>query len=320
MLNKLINKLEHAKGQSEYVICVVVDIRGFSSFCNTRQAPDIGTFIAKFYIAILRKYFSNAAYAKPTGDGLLMLFRFTEQDLQKVAERIVTSCLKAIKEYPSLLLNDPMITFEMPGQIGFGIARGTAFCLYSGREVIDYSGPVLNLATRLNDFARPNGIVIDGAFKIEQLLSKETQLNFVRNDKVYIRGIAESAPTVICHSKGVILSPEVSIPIHIDEWKEFSQKLTYAQIKKLVGSNYNVVLPSAPASQNKIKAALVYSHPDLENHILTKALDIHAFTNDARGPRVTFEGSAIVQKLKDQKLTTKSIVAISIQYVPKVKN
>lgn len=319
MLKKLISKLEQSRGQSEYVIAVVVDIRGFSSFSTTHQAPDVGTFIAKFYTALLKRYFSKAVYVKPTGDGLLIIFPFTENTLNSDSEEIVSNCIKAVHEYPQLLTEDPMITFPMPGEIGIGIARGTAFSLFSGKEIIDYSGPVLNLATRLNDFARPKGVVVDGAFKLEKTISDDLRAQFVKNEKVYIRGIAESNPTSIWHSKDVILNGEVSIPITTENWEKFEKMLAYADIKKLKVDNYYLTLPKVPQSQGKIKVALSYKSPDLANHLRSKALKIVEYENDANGPKVTISAKDMQDKLKDQKLKSSDVITITIQFVAKLR-
>ena len=68
-------------------------------------------------------------------------------------------------DFPTMFTDDPMINFATPTNLGFGIARGTACCLFSGKRILDYSGQLLNLAARLNDLARPKGLVIDGAYQ-----------------------------------------------------------------------------------------------------------------------------------------------------------
>ncbi|HEY8767838.1 MAG TPA: hypothetical protein VIP09_11350 [Dehalococcoidia bacterium] len=59
-------------------------------------------------------------------------------------------------------------------------------------KILDYSGQLINLATRLQDLARPKGIVLDGAFGAN-LLSRELQDIFVPS-QAFVRGIAETQP------------------------------------------------------------------------------------------------------------------------------
>ena len=164
MLRTLKKKLVSAEGRSEFVIAVVCDIRGFSSFSLSHESPDIAMFIKRFYMKLLTDYFDKAIFAKPTGDGLLVIFRYSETTLAQVSENVITKCFAAEAGYREMFQNDPMINFSPPGDLGFGIVRGTACCLHSGSTIIDYSGHLLNLASRLNDLARPQGIVIDGAY------------------------------------------------------------------------------------------------------------------------------------------------------------
>lgn len=76
MLEEMIRKFRDAEGRSEFVIAVVCDIRNFSGFSVGRRAPEIAMFIRKFYEKLLSVYFTDAVFAKPTGDGLLMAFRY----------------------------------------------------------------------------------------------------------------------------------------------------------------------------------------------------------------------------------------------------
>ncbi|HEX3254081.1 MAG TPA: hypothetical protein VHS05_31890 [Pyrinomonadaceae bacterium] len=141
---------------------------------------------------MINQYFKSANFVKPTGDGLLMTFPYTETNLLEVSETVINACITCLNEFPTICKNDPMINFETPTAIGFGIARGTACCLYSGEETLDYSGHLLNLASRLNDLARPSGIVIDGGF-LESVIPGTSRALF-EDQEVYVRSIAEEAP------------------------------------------------------------------------------------------------------------------------------
>jgi class 3 adenylate cyclase len=182
-------QLISAEGRSEFVIVVVADIRGFSALSTVNESPNIAMFIKRFYLQLINHYFSNATFVKPTGDGLLMTFRYTENNLVEAAEAVLTSCVQLLQEFPTICSDDPMINFAVPQSIGFGVARGTACCLHSGDEILDYSGHLLNLAARLNDLARPSGIVVDGQF-LQAVIPESLRENF-KDEQVFVRSIAE---------------------------------------------------------------------------------------------------------------------------------
>jgi class 3 adenylate cyclase len=128
----LLQALPNAEGRSEFVIVVVADVRGFSESSRQHESPDIAMYIKRLYQQMMTKYFSSAKFVKPTGDGLLMTFPYSETNLHAVAKSVVESCVQCLLEFSSICQGDPMINFEVPQAMGFGIARGTACCLHSG--------------------------------------------------------------------------------------------------------------------------------------------------------------------------------------------
>src|SRR5437763_10988092 len=109
--------LVDAQGRSEFVIVVVADIRGFSAFSTTNESPNIAMFIKRFYLQLINKYFKEANFVKPTGDGLLMTFRYNEHNLLEVAEKVIGSCLGCLHDFSTICNNDPMINFPVPKTI-----------------------------------------------------------------------------------------------------------------------------------------------------------------------------------------------------------
>src|SRR5437870_1245910 len=114
MKQTLADSLVNAQGRSEFIIVVVADIRGFSAFSTINESPNIAMFIKRFYLQLINKYFKSANFVKPTGDGLLMTFSYSETDLLKVSETVVSSCLACLNDFPSICSNDPMINFPVP--------------------------------------------------------------------------------------------------------------------------------------------------------------------------------------------------------------
>jgi class 3 adenylate cyclase len=319
MLNRLITKFEQADGRSEFVIAVVVDIRNFSTFSRNHEAPDIAMFIKKFYSTLLKNYFTEAVYAKPTGDGLMMLFKYSEKTLAKVSEHVISNCLEAVNDFPKMLADDPMLNYQIPERIGFGVARGTAFCLYAGREIIDYSGQVLNLASRLNDLARPKGVVIDGAY-LNDAIPENLRSQFQEEDCVYIRGIYESTPTKIFHSKSVTIDSSVKHPIAEVEWKKVEHTIKYGDLKKITFNNYLLTLHSEALSPNEIKAQVKWPIKKPKDHSKFAPLGKVKYRCDANGPQVELSVEEIRQTLNGETLAGTAVIIFEIQYVPKEKN
>ena len=106
--------LENATGVSEFVIAINLDIRGFSSFSKEVESPDAAIFIKKVYRKLIDDYFPNASFFKPTGDGLLIILPYTENNLQDILRNTINSCFKALTNFGSFCANDPMINFNVP--------------------------------------------------------------------------------------------------------------------------------------------------------------------------------------------------------------
>src|SRR5881396_1621789 len=102
MSDSFAKALVNAQGRSEFVIVVVADIRGFSAFSTINESPNIAMFIKRFYLQLINKYFKDANFVKPTGDGLLMTFPYSEQDLLKVSEKVIRACLACLNDFPTL--------------------------------------------------------------------------------------------------------------------------------------------------------------------------------------------------------------------------
>ncbi|MCE5180245.1 MAG: hypothetical protein LLG15_00440 [Betaproteobacteria bacterium] len=316
MLDDLINKFRDAEGRSEFVIIVVCDIRNFSGFSTEREAPEMAIFISKFYEKLLSDYFTDAVFAKPTGDGLIMAFKHksNQADLLIVAESVLNKCLKAVADYPAMLTNDLMINFPLPPKIGFGVARGTAFCLFAGEEIIDYSGQILNLASRLNDLAKPSGIVIDEAFLAGAIPEKIRKL--FRTESVYIRGIAEDSPRMIFCSKDVIIPESSKHPLNSYKWEKTEIKTTYLKVKNVVGS-YTISLPAEPLTKDKCKIKMSWASVINPGHTSSIEVTPYTLANDAEGFSVIFDLGATKKEIEKEKLADDSVITFSVHYVAK---
>ena len=231
MHRKFREALKSAVGVSEFIVAVVVDIRGFSAFSTAHESPDTAMYIKRVYASLINDYFANASFFKPTGDGLLVTIPFTEGTLKKVAQDTVRNCLRCVREFPNICKDDPMVNFDTPQNIGIGIARGTACCLKSGRQTLDYSGQLLNLTSRLMDLARPAGLVLDDSLGVD-LLGKRLGDKF-EQEEVYLRGIAEFTPRRIWYQTGKVEIGLSAKQPPLENWEEETITRTLREWKKL---------------------------------------------------------------------------------------
>lgn len=316
-MHRTIRKLlDDATGVSEFIIALNVDIRGFSSFSKEIESPDAAMFIKRVYISIIDNYFADASFFKPTGDGLLITVPYDEKELKPIARRTISSCGKLLSDFGSLTTNDPMINFEVPRRIGIGISRGTACRLTAKGKTIDYSGRVLNLASRLMDLARPSGIVFDRDFGIELLTDSQTKT--FANEAVYLKGIAEREPVEIWYLKGQTqISPLSKQPIDAPRWHVDKYTLSLRRIRESSARfRYNLATEPLDPSQIRVKV----THPAaLRGRKVSGRATYFDFPNfeyefDAGKAGVTLQFNALVKRLEGNGVKSSWEVTLEIMY------
>lgn len=312
--------LEKATGFSEFVVAINVDIRGFSPFSKTVESPEVAMFIKRVYMKLIDEYFSTASFFKPTGDGLLIIIPYTEENLDKVVNKTIMTCLHVLIDFGSFCVKDPMINFEVPRKVGIGLSRGSACRLISGDKILDYSGKVLNLASRLMDLARPRGIVFDANFGIELL--PDELIDLFAKESVYIKGIAEREPIDIYYTKDYTrISSLNKQPIEEIKWKRVGDTKTLKQIRDLE-SIFIYDLSSKPVDPDQIKVKIAHQAVardgrKLEGMISTFDFDNFEYYLDAGKPKVDIEFDALAKRLEEKGVKDRWDVNIEIVYPEK---
>lgn len=272
-------------------------------------------FIKRFYSTLLDHYFMRAIFAKPTGDGLLLIFRYTENDLHAVSDYVISTCIQVIKDFPTMFRNDPMINFSTPSAVGFGISRGPSCCLFSGRTILDYSGQLLNLAARLNDLARPQGIVIAGSY-LRDVIPENLRTRF-RMEQVYLRGISEDTPIEVFCSKAEVVLPGYALnPISMHDWQMVTKEFTVAELQKMVGT-FTIDIPSEPISRDKTKMEIRWENTKLPGYTRSMLYDSYEYFKDATGHHLQFELDPAKASFAAEKLKKNAELCFQFQYVPK---
>jgi class 3 adenylate cyclase len=242
-------RLDKARGVSEFPIVLNVDIREFTKW--TGDSAESGLFIKKTYIRLIDDYLQGASFYKATGDGLLVVFPVDENEPKLAVRATVNLALKIVRDFPKLTKGDPMINFPTPSAVGIGLARGPASRLVSGRKTLDYSGSTLNLASRLMDVARPQGVVLDGSFGHE-LLTPSVASKF-DSERVYIAGIAPKIGTTIHYSaEWTEISPALKSPLEGTKWGRGLVKGTRKDLMEIPDA-YLMPLDSVPIDSSSIR-------------------------------------------------------------------
>jgi class 3 adenylate cyclase len=222
--------LASAEGQSQKVVAVFIDVRGFSSW--TAESTEVADYLKSAYNRILTKHFDDAGFFKLTGDGMMLIYPFNDvSTLQSTLRATIEKSIELVKAFPTLTKDDRMINFQVPTRLGVGLARGSATVLASDGKTLDYTGRTLNLAARLMDLARPFGVVFDDSFGIEELTTA-VRKKFAHAD-VYVNGIAEESSIRVYYLPGWTTIAEhrklpISAPIMM---ADVTKKLTLKALK-----------------------------------------------------------------------------------------
>jgi len=316
MHREFLKLLEKATGVSEHIIAVILDIRGFTPFCQSVESLDVATYVKKVYFRIINDYFKNASYYKPTGDGLIITIPYTEENLKEVTNLTMNSCLGLLRVFGSLCADDHMINFPTPQKIGIGLTRGSACCIKSEDKILDYSGRVLNLASRLMDLARPSGIVFDDTFRIDLLSDKIKDL--FSQETVYVRGIAEEHPIKVYYTKDyTLISDSYKQPLKVPKWK--TQKITYPlKTLKTMPKIFVSYLDKRPLDENRIKVRVAHDDLHIEEFetFYTYSIDDDEISFECRAKNycVLINVHDIAENLEKTGVTEDMEIRIEIDY------
>lgn len=236
----LVQLLQAAEGHSRSVLVVLIDIREFSKFSKSVDSVEVAWFVKRAYTWILTQHFPHASFCKPTGDGLLLIIDYSELNLNTVVSTAVNSALRVVSDFPSAFENDDIVTFGVPPNIAVAITRGTACEIRSKNRTVDYSGKLLNLASRLLALCRPKGVVLEGNF--QPLLDHSLQDRF-QDQLVYLRGISESQGVKILTTTDVVIPSEALTPLVDNEWASIEAIETTLREMESRG-HFHIDLPS----------------------------------------------------------------------------
>lgn len=300
MHRELRKLLKSAGGDSRFVVVVFLDIRGFSSFAKIAESSETAVFLKSAYGSIIDNYFSDASFFKPTGDGLLVVLDYEENTLQDVVRNAIATSIELVDGFPTVCAKDPMINFEVPADLGIGVARGAATQLHSGDTILDYSGRPLNLAARLMDIARPSGVVFSDALGLGLL--DDDILDEFDAAEVYVKGLAEDEPMSVHYlARKTVIADSYKRPLHKSHvHAEESFERSVRELEQM--GNYLLRLTKAPLDRDRVKLFAVFPDATASGK-KAKSLYSHteifgAYGEDAGGPYVRVLMPNLASKLK----------------------
>ncbi|MDH3892720.1 MAG: hypothetical protein OEV49_16790 [candidate division Zixibacteria bacterium] len=308
--------LEKATGASEHVIAANIDVRSFTEFGKRVESPDTAMFIKRVYMTIIDEYIPDLSYYKPAGDGLLVVVPYDQWTLKDRARDTVKWCLSLVKKFNTICRNDPMINFAVPDKIGIGLCRGPVTKLIAGRTILDYSGTVLNVASRLMDIARPSGIVFDEGFGLE-LLHPSTRKLFAK-ESVFIKGVAEHKPMSIHYTvQNTRVGTSYKKPLAAVQWETETDQLALKEIKaRQKRFSYDLKKEPLDPAQLKVKVTFPHVHSGRKKKGLVSFVDFdsYRFDTEAGQPFVEIDYDALAKMLASHEVKDNMQVTIDIKY------
>jgi class 3 adenylate cyclase len=184
----------------EIAVCFA-DLRGFTKYVDALQSNSQDSRVHELlgsYFQIYPKAILETVYAleprgiaqitavdekirkaivpsmfKTLGDGMMLVWELpgTREIQDKVSARIL-QVVATIRRLFRNLIKERVESAAVPYSgavgnlaLGLGLARGRAWRLdFGGRRPLDYAGTIVNVAARLQDLARPEGIVAEMGF------------------------------------------------------------------------------------------------------------------------------------------------------------
>jgi hypothetical protein len=309
-------QLDSATGKSEFVIAENLDVRGFSDWSLQVDSAQTALYVKKLYSKLIDKYFADASFIKPTGDGLFVIRAFEEDELEEAAAKAVTDAMEIVETFHSLVSDEDMINFPVPRDVGIGIARGAASKLSSDERTLDYSGRVLNLASRLMDLARPRGVVMDHGFGLN-LLPDEVAAQF-HDDSAILKGIAPTEPLPVhCWPDEVEVPAWHKTPIGEERWEHKEVKHTLKQFEDMSFNAFRVELdpPPLPGTEIECEGVCPTITPSGKKRRGNRYWKPTVVTSEARGTNFAhIDLKHLIDKMHEMKVKSTWTVRVKISY------
>ncbi len=310
---RLRKMLGTARGEPEFVIAAVLDVRGFSAFAAKVDSVQAAAYLRRVYMKIIDGYLPGSEFYKLTGDGLIVVFPCAE-DVERTAGLVLKSLLRLVSDFPSLCRGDPLINFDVPKSLGIGLSRGAATRLVSQGAVLDYSGRPLNTASKLMDLARPAGLVLDDSYGAD-LIPRDVRPLF-ESVRVYLKGASDGGLTRVYYTRRTTKIPASAMAVPGARWRHVEDAMPISEWKRHSTGAFYIGLPSPARAKDDIVVSAEYSTPeDRAHHEVSQiAVDEFSYVASPR-PRVVFRPGPYIRRAAKSGVREGSTLKFNVDYV-----
>lgn len=168
-------------------LALIYDIRGFTAASKRLKTADLGSFATGAHRVVLDLFAAHPpSFVKNLGDGHLLLWECPDGLSEDLVEGVVGAAGRARTAFAAFAQAQRQAGVEFPGHVGIGVAFGEV------SRSDDYYGRALNLASRLQNEARPEGLALDGSvFEAVTRRHGELRERFKRA-KVRLKGLGST--------------------------------------------------------------------------------------------------------------------------------
>lgn len=305
--------LGNAKGEPEFVIAAVLDIRGFSSFAMKVDSVQAAAYLRRAYMRIIDRYLPGSRFYKLTGDGMLVVFS-CEDNVERITAAVLKSFVGLVADFPNLCKGDPLINFDVPKMLGIGLSRGAATRLVSDGITLDYSGRPLNAASKLMDLARPSGLVLDDSYGAD-LIPKGMKPLF-GSAEVYLEGISDGGLTRVYYTKGNTKIPASAMFAPEARWRHVENAMTISDWRSYSKQAYYIGLPSLARGKDDVVVSAEFTTPtDIARHEVSQiAVDDFNYIASPK-PRVVFQPRPYLNQAVSSGARERSALKFKVDYL-----
>ena len=168
-------------------LVLIYDIRGFTAASKRLGTADLGAFATAAHREIL-DLFSGCppTFVKNLGDGHLLVWEAPDGLQPGLLDPVIAAARRAQTVFAAFVAGQGALGAQLPKQVGIGLAYGETF------KSDDYYGVAMNLAARLQNEARPEGLalsetVFDAAARRDLRLREE-----FRRARVHLKGLGST--------------------------------------------------------------------------------------------------------------------------------
>ncbi len=168
-------------------LALIYDIRGFTAASRRLATADLGAFASAAHRVILDLFSAHPpTFVKNLGDGHLLLWECEGEPEAALVRGVVEGAQRARTAFAAFATREREAGRTLPGRVGVGVAFGEV------HRADDYYGSALNLASRLQGVARPEGLALDaGVFAAMSAADAELGARFKRA-RVRLKGLGST--------------------------------------------------------------------------------------------------------------------------------